>query len=412
MSLANTPPAPSPPPTSGGALAPNLVPLYVIAAVLDAGFGSIFAVLAEIKNQFGLETFWIGVIGGAGFVSSFAAQLSLARYADRGHARLLIRLGLAVAVLSMLVLGFADSLSDFVFGRFIFGLSEGMVLPAARRIAIAANPARAGESLGRLMSFQVSGFLVGPVVGSVLFNLWGGVEGVRATFVFSLFAVLACAPLVARMRVEEASEEGGPRRGVIRLLLRERPMWGMLVMAAGYYGAFGIYEAIWAVFLDDLGASQVFIGVTLTIFAVPMMVLAPAAGRLAERHGPMRVALLAILVTIPSVALYGAFENLWLLTSLMVVQAVGDAVVMPASQLAISKYSGDHQAAGQGLLSAVGLAVAAIVAIASGAVYENSGAGVLFGGWALVMVFTVLAAAWLGREDMRAPAVGARAETR
>ena len=85
---------------------------------------------------------------------------------------------------------------------------------------------------------------------------------------------------------------------------------------------------------------------------------------------------------------------------------------MPASQLAISKYSGDHQAAGQGLLSAVGLAVAAIVAIASGAVYENSGAGVLFGGWALVMGFTVLAAARLGREDMRAPAVGATPETR
>ena len=410
MSLANTPLPPSSPPLSQAVRGPSLVPLYVIAAVLDAGFGSIFAVLAEIKNHFGLETFWIGVIGGAGFVSSFAAQISLARYADRGHARLLIRLGLAVAVLSMLVLGFADSLFDFVLGRFLFGLSEGMVLPAARRIAIAANPARAGEALGRLMSYQVSGFLVGPLVGSVLFNLWGGVEGVRATFLFTLFAVLACTPLVIGMRVEEASEEGARQRGVIRGLLRERCMWGMLVAAAGYYGAFGIYEAIWAVFLDDLGASQVFIGVTLTIFAVPIILMAPAAGRLAARRGPMRVALLAILVTIPSVALYGVFENLWLLTLLMVVQAVGDAVVMPASQLAVSKYSGDQLAAGQGLLSAVGLAVAAGVAIASGAVYESLGAGVLFGSWALVMVFTVLAAAWLGREDIGASAQDAAPE--
>ena len=149
-----------------------------------------------------------------------------------------------------------------------------------------------------------------------------------------------------------------------------------------------------------------FIGVTLTIFAVPIILMAPAAGRLAARRGPMRVALLAILVTIPSVALYGVFENLWLLTLLMVVQAVGDAVVMPASQLAVSKYSGDQLAAGQGLLSAVGLAVAAGVAIASGAVYESLGAGVLFGSWALVMVFTVLAAAWLGRAEMVTP-VGA-----
>jgi len=379
------------------------VPLYLIAAAMDAGLGSIFAVLAEIKNLFGLETFWIGVIGGAGFVSSFAAQISLSRYADRGHARLLVRLGLAVAVLSMGVLVLAETLSAFVLGRFLFGLSEGMVLPAARRIAISVDPSRAGESLGRLMSFQVSGFLVGPVVGTVLFNLWGGVEGVRATFLFTLLAVLACAPLVMRMRVDEAAPGAQRQQGVIRVLLRKRSMRGMLVVAAGYYGAFGIYEAIWAIFLDDLGASQVFIGVTLTIFAVPIIVMAPAAGRMAARRGPMWIALLAISATIPSVALYGVFENLWLLAAIMVVQAVGDAVVMPASQLAVSRFSGEYQAAGQGLLSAVGLAVAAAVAIASGAVYERLGREVLFVGWASVMVCTVVIAAWLGRGDLRVP---------
>ena len=112
---------------------------------------------------------------------------------------------------------------------------------------------------------------------------------------------------------------------------------------------------------------------------------------------------LAISATIPSVALYGVFQNLWLLTALMVVQAVGDAVVMPASQLAVSRLSGDHQAAGQGLLSAVGLAVAAGVAIASGAVYERLGADVLFLGWAFVMACTVGIAAWLGRGDLAVP---------
>ena len=87
MSPANMPSPSGAPRLHEAAVAPSLVPLYVIAAALDAGFGSIFAVLAEIKNLFGLETFWIGVIGGAGFVSSFAAQISLSRYADRGHAR-------------------------------------------------------------------------------------------------------------------------------------------------------------------------------------------------------------------------------------------------------------------------------------------------------------------------------------
>ena len=55
------------------------------------------------------------------------------------------------------------------------------------------------------------------------------------------------------------------------------------------------------------------------------------------------------------------------------------------------------------LALAVGLAVAAAVAIASGAVYDRLGALVLFAGWAVVMVLSVAIAWWLGREHMSIP---------
>jgi MFS family permease len=175
----------------------------------------------------------------------------------------------------------------------------------------------------------------------------------------------------------------------------------MICVGIGYYGSFGLYEAIWAIYLADRGASQLVIGLNLTLFAVPMILIAPRAGRLAERHGGMRVAFIAIALSIPCVAIYGLIESVLLLTLVMMVQAVADAVVMPASQLAVADASGQDIASGQGLVGAAGLATAAITALGSGAVYGARGPVVLFAGYAALMSISLLGAWALGRKLLR-----------
>jgi MFS family permease len=379
-----------------------LIPLYIIAAVLDAGFGSVFVLLAEIRDLYELSSFGVGLIGGSGFVSAFVAQVGLARFADRGHARLMMGLGLAMSALAMLAMIFADSLGSFVLGRILFGLGEGMLLPAARRVAIAHDPSRAGEFLGRLSAAQMTGFLAGPMLGSVMHHGFG----LRSTFALTLVMILACAPLVIRIRIPAQGRASPRGRPVLRTLLAKRRMQALLCAAVGYYGSFGVYEAIWAIFLSDLGASQLFIGLNMTLFALPVIFVAPQAGRLAERQGSMRVTCIAILITLPFVAAYGFLENLVLLTCLMVVQAVADAVVMPASQLAVAEASGDDLASGQGLFNATGLAAGATVALLSGAIYDDYGPALLFSLVAGLMAATLLIAMWMTRAEIRTPAPG------
>jgi DHA1 family multidrug resistance protein-like MFS transporter len=385
------------------AVTTGLGPLYLLAAILDAGFGAVFALLAEIRDQFGLDAFQVGLVGGAGFVSAFMAQVGLARVADRGHARSMLFLGLAAAALAMLALVFATSLTDFVLGRFLFGLGEGMFLPAARRIVITRDVKRAGEALGRLNAFQMTGFLAGPMFGSVVFELFG----LRAVFLVTLLVIVGCLPLVARIAIPTQAATSGRR--VLRALLARRGIWAMICVGIGYYGSFGLYEAIWAIYLADRGASQLVIGLNLTLFAVPMILIAPRAGRLAERHGGMRVAFIAIALSIPCVAIYGLIESVLLLTLVMMVQAVADAVVMPASQLAVADASGQDIASGQGLVGAAGLATAAITALGSGAVYGARGPVVLFAGYAVLMSLSLLCAWALGRETLRSPTAQALA---
>ena len=65
--------------------------LYLTAAVTMAGVSSVFALLAELEDRYGLSTQGLGFIAGASFITALITQLWLSRYADRGHARLLLR---------------------------------------------------------------------------------------------------------------------------------------------------------------------------------------------------------------------------------------------------------------------------------------------------------------------------------
>ena len=372
----------------------ELLPIFFISAVLDANLGSILALLAEIRTQFGIDPFGIGLIGGSGFVSAVIAQIGLARLADRGHARVMMIFGLVMVALSLAVLAHADSLWQFVSGRLLLGLGHGAFLPAARRTVIVMAGADAGTLLGRLGAAQMTGFLVGPLLGSILF----GFAGLSAVFLISLAVVAGCVPLIARIKIDTYAAPH--RKRVLRRLLKRPGMQSMICMAIGYYGSFGLYESIWAIFLSDLGASQWFIGLNLTLFAVPMILFAPLGGRLASRYGAIKMAFIGVAVTIPFVASYGMIESAIVLTILMLFQAVGDALVMPASQLAVAEVSGDDIAAGQGLFGACGLAVAAAVAFVGGAVYSAYGPAVLFASQACIMAITLLGAYYLGRNPL------------
>ena len=52
-------------------------------------------------------------------------------------------------------------------------------------------------------------------------------------------------------------------------------MQATLAVAVAFYVTIGMFEAIWAVLLRDRGAETWLIGLTLSLFTVPMIFLAP-----------------------------------------------------------------------------------------------------------------------------------------
>jgi MFS transporter, DHA1 family, multidrug resistance protein len=165
-----------------------------------------------------------------------------------------------------------------------------------------------------------------------------------------------------------------------------------------------VFESVWAVLLRDRGASTWLIGLTLSLFTVPMIFLAPIGGRVAQRHGPLRTVAVSITLAAACTLSYGIFHALWLLLLMSIVHAVADSFTMPANQVGVAVATPpDRIAAGQGLLGASGLATAGLVGLLAGAAYEHLGALTLFTSTAIWMMACVAISLALGRRT--APAV-------
>ena len=80
-----------------------------LTALFASGYGVMFTVLDEFRDQYGISEGALGLIVAMGFLSSFLAQVTLAPLADRGHARLMIVIGMVFNVAGLLGMAFGTT---------------------------------------------------------------------------------------------------------------------------------------------------------------------------------------------------------------------------------------------------------------------------------------------------------------
>lgn len=363
-----------------------------LMACLAAGYGVLFTIVDDYRDEYGISESWIGVIIGIGFVAGFLSQILIAPYADRGHARRLVLFGVFVNVVGLLLMGFATSLVPILAGRFISGVGIGAAVPAARRIVILADPHHLGQNLGRLLAADVFGFALGPAVSAVLV----GPFGIPAPFVVVAAGTLILLPFVARVQVSES--ELPPARRLAVDLLRSRTFAGAIVMGTALFVMIGSFDALWAVVHKDLGTAEWIANLGITMFALPLVILGPFGGRLAQVHGPFRIGVLGLSLGAFFMAMYGLMPTGGLIFAVAMVHAVTDGITVSSSGIAVGMVApADRQAGAQGVLGAANALMAGIMAIVTASVYDHFGRTTAYIACAGVMVVLIAAAAWLGR---------------
>ena len=81
---------------------------------MEAGGSVIFALMANLQDEFNFTDIGLGLIAAAGFMASFVVQILIAPYADRGHAKRLLIIGTTLAVLGNALFASGSTLVIFI----------------------------------------------------------------------------------------------------------------------------------------------------------------------------------------------------------------------------------------------------------------------------------------------------------
>ena len=383
---------------TGPASGPSLTPYFFILFGMSAGLGSIIVLLAELRDQLGFSETGIGLAVGSGFGAAFVACLVMAPHADRGRAPAMLRAGLALAVAGMVLLAVGQELWHYVAGRIVFGFALGTAGPAARRTVIVADPANLGRNIGRLGAWDVGGFVAGPVIAAGL----TAVGGFRFTFWAMALALSLLLPVAFRAQPDVAAQD--QERLGLRGLLRIRRLIGAFFMVAAYFVFIGAFEAVWILEMDTRGASRAVLGVALTVGALPIALLSPLGGILAQRYGARRWAVGSLGIITLMVIFWGIVPGVVGLIALTVATSVVEGFGFPSTPMLVAAaVPEDRQATAQGLMVAVEVATGAVAAIAIAIVYDAHGDAVAWRTTAVAMAILLSIGAILTRPEDRKP---------
>ena len=363
-----------------------------LSATLAAGYGVLFTIVGDYRDEYGIAESWLGVLIGAGFISAFFAQVLIAPLADRGHARRLILLGVFANVVGLLMMAFGTSLAPLLIGRLISGVGIGAAAPAVRRIVILADPDNLGQNLGRLLSADVFGFATGPAISAALV----GPFGIAAPFLVVSGLTLALVPFALAVTVVETRDDNAQRLALD--LLKNRVVGGAVVLGAAVFLMIGSFDALWDIVHEDLHTTDWLANLGITLFALPLVILGPTSGRLAQNIGPFRIGALGLGAGAGFMFLYGQLPTGgWIFTFAMM-HAFTDGITVASSGVAISMAVPESRQAGaQGLMGASQSLVAGIAAPVIAVLYEGPGRAVAYGTAAagmLVLAAFGVALAW------------------
>lgn len=357
--------------------------LQVATAIMSMTYGVMFTMLDDYRDEYGISESGLGLVLAIGFFAAFVGQITLAPLADRGHAKRMMIMGFALVVVGCLVMAFGTTLIALLSGRLIMGVGTGMSLPALRKIVIVSDPDNLGSNMGRLLSVDIAGFALGPMLSAVLI----GPFGLASPFLVISAAVVGITVALSRVSVPETAHDDRPSERFAFDLLRIPAVSGGVLIGVALFIMIGTFDSLWAIMMEDLDAADWIANMGVSLFAIPMALLGPYGGRLAQRKGPYRVGAIGMTVGAVCMTLYGFLPTPALMLVVFFVHIMNDGFTVTSAGVAVGMAAPpERQAGAQGLLGGVQTLMGGLAASLAGWSYDHLGRGPTFVITAAVML--------------------------
>jgi MFS family permease len=369
--------------------------------VLAAGYGVMFTMLDDWRTAYGIQETGLSMIIAVGFFTSFVAQLTIAPYADRGHARKLMTVGMAANAFGALLMAFGASLPAFLLGRFIMGVGAGIAIPAIKRIVIVSDPENMGGNLGRGVSIEVGGFAIGPVIAALT------VDSINLAAPFILIAVLIAITgvIIARLSIAETAIEDRTDERFAIDLLKNRAVLGSILVGLALFVMIGVYDSLWVIIMDDLKAPHWVGNAGVALFGLPWIFFGALGGRIAQKHGPLRVSAFGLALGSLYMTSYGFMTMPYFMLGVGLTQSMVDSLTVTGIGVAVAQATPpERQAGASGLLGGMQTLTGGVAAMFAGTMYEHFGQKFAFTATGIAMAILVALGCFLvGKKWLQKP---------
>jgi len=257
-----------------------------IAAVflVGTGVGSVLPILPLFLRERGGSYAMVGVVVGANLVAQFIAQYPAGRLSDRvGRAPLMIG-GLVLAAAAIAAFALPLSIGWLIGLRFIQGLGAAAFRPGARAaVADLVPEGERGIAYGWLSGADMGGLIFGPALGGVLAVFGRAVVFEVTGLAMLLAAIVLVFALDVRRQAMTSPSLAGPVAASGARLASVAAVRGLVMLSAGIGFLYGVYNVVWSLFMKTIGATDWEVGLSFSLFALPLVLTAPIAGWAADR---------------------------------------------------------------------------------------------------------------------------------
>jgi len=353
----------------GVARADRLIATLAVTVFFEwMGAGAFLPLFPIYLQRHGSSSTMVGITMAAFFLAGIVTQYPAGRLADHWGRREVLMAGQGIYAITTLGFLFTTAPAAMVALRFLQGVGAGAAEVAALSvIGAVVAPERRGRAFGTIYAAQLTGTIIGPLVGAAF-----GVQHMELLFIVTALVCGAAAiPVLLRPELDAhglttAVQEATPWR-------LPRAAAGALLVAAALGLIIGVYDAVWSLLLRNRGAGDVAINLSWVLFSLPFALTSRPAGRLADRLDRRRLAIGAVLVDCAFCTTYPFVRSVPVLLVLGALEATVIALALPSAQSLLTEHVAEaHQGRVQGLYATSQTAATALSAGLAGVLFARA----------------------------------------
>ncbi len=283
--------------------------LLVLATIAGVAIANIYynqPLLNSFSQSFPRDAAWIWAVPTATQIGFAIGMLVLAPLGDRLDRRRLILFQMIGMCFALVAAATAWTLTMLIAASFAIGLFASMAQQAGPFAADLAPAERRGHAVGTVMG----GLLLGILLARTTSGFVGGYFGWRAVFLAAIIAMLALFILIVRYlpssRPASTLSYGRLLRSLGHLFMELRGLREAALTGACMFAAYSIF---WSVLALLLAQKPFYLGPQVAglfgIIGAVGVIIAPWAGKFADRRGPRTAISLAIGLAALSFAILG-----------------------------------------------------------------------------------------------------------